>query len=106
MLVSLSFLVAAMKSRTLPVSHVQLMSRCARVGEKHEEEGAAERNCYGLPATSHAPSPAQGGGGKRAGGKNSSLNFFLCFLLSKSILMGNKLNQYSPSGVCVAFDGN
>jgi len=37
MLITLIFSVVAVKSRTFPVSHIQLMSRCAGAGKEHSQ---------------------------------------------------------------------
>lgn len=72
-------------------------------GKKREEEGAAERSCYGPTKThiSHPPPPAQEETcrrvrnerlklslGKKEGCGESGVLFCLCFSLSKPILLG------------------
>ena len=44
-------------------------------GEKHEEEIAAERSCYGLTATCHSPLHLSGyGGGRQVGNEAVKLS--------------------------------
>lgn len=76
--------------------------------EKDEKEGEAEWSCYIL--TLNPPAPRVGGGGVENVGVKLRLrncrgdrevvvrcnNFQFCFSLLKCILIGNKLNWFSP----------
>lgn len=84
-------------------NHTKTWERCA-------EEGAAQRNWYGLNTTCHSPSPGtnQPGGeeveemrmkegswawiGRQAEREHVLIVFCLCFLQPKSILAGNKIH--------------
>ena len=84
----------------------------AGAGEQREEDGAAERSCYGLSAAPipHLPAPLGGVGrgigkagvklslGKKSGGGRGVLVFFFVSHFP-NFLIGNKLNQFSLSPV-------